>query len=92
MQARINWLIVSCRHNLQPGEPVAICMERSARMVVGLLAILKAGGAYVPMGPRYPEGAPGVHAEGYTGLTIVDATRPPPASAASRAENDLPGC
>jgi amino acid adenylation domain-containing protein len=34
---------------------VAICMERSAQMVVGLLAILKAGGAYVPLDPNYPQ-------------------------------------
>jgi amino acid adenylation domain-containing protein len=34
--------------------PVAICMERSLEMVVGLLGILKAGGAYVPLDPQYP--------------------------------------
>jgi amino acid adenylation domain-containing protein len=34
--------------------PVAICVDRSAEMVVGLLAILKAGGAYVPLDPTYP--------------------------------------
>ena len=33
---------------------VAICMERSLDMVVGLLGILKAGGAYVPLDPNYP--------------------------------------
>ncbi|MEW6496759.1 MAG: amino acid adenylation domain-containing protein, partial [Cyanobacteriota bacterium] len=33
---------------------VAICMERSVEMVVGLLAILKAGGAYVPLDVTYP--------------------------------------
>jgi non-ribosomal peptide synthetase component F len=33
---------------------VAICVERSLEMVVGLLAILKAGGAYVPLDPAYP--------------------------------------
>ena len=33
---------------------VAICMERSLEMVVGLLGILKAGGAYVPLDPAYP--------------------------------------
>ncbi|HEY3861976.1 MAG TPA: amino acid adenylation domain-containing protein [Verrucomicrobiae bacterium] len=43
------------RRNLEPGAPVAICMERSAAMVAGILAILKAGGAYVPMDPRYPK-------------------------------------
>ncbi|MQW84337.1 amino acid adenylation domain-containing protein, partial [Sinorhizobium meliloti] len=35
-------------------QPVAICVERSPAMVVGLLAILKAGGAYVPLDPAYP--------------------------------------
>jgi amino acid adenylation domain-containing protein len=33
---------------------VAICMERSAALVTGLLAILKAGAAYVPLDPEYP--------------------------------------
>jgi hypothetical protein len=32
-----------------PDSRVAICMERSSAMLVGLLAILKAGGAYVPL-------------------------------------------
>ncbi|WP_433590111.1 non-ribosomal peptide synthase/polyketide synthase [Pseudomonas koreensis] len=33
---------------------VAICVERSPQLLVGLLAILKAGGAYVPLDPGYP--------------------------------------
>jgi natural product biosynthesis luciferase-like monooxygenase protein/amino acid adenylation domain-containing protein len=37
-----------------PDTPVAICIDRSIEMVVGLLAILKAGGAYVPLDPSYP--------------------------------------
>src|SRR6185436_9830212 len=37
-----------------PDERVAICVERSLEMVVGLLAVLKAGGAYVPLDPDYP--------------------------------------
>jgi amino acid adenylation domain-containing protein len=37
-----------------PDIPVAICVERSVEMVLGLLAILKAGGAYVPLDPSYP--------------------------------------
>jgi len=34
---------------------VAVCVERSLAMVVGLLGILKAGGAYVPLDPAYPK-------------------------------------
>jgi amino acid adenylation domain-containing protein len=46
-------------HHLQslgvgPDALVAICLERSLEMVVGLLGILKAGGAYVPLDPEYP--------------------------------------
>ncbi|MFQ4162309.1 non-ribosomal peptide synthase/polyketide synthase [Scytonema millei] len=37
-----------------PEVLVAICVERSIEMLVGLLAILKAGGAYVPLDPIYP--------------------------------------
>ncbi len=36
------------------GTIVGICMERSADMVVALLATLKAGGAYLPLDPTYP--------------------------------------
>ncbi len=39
---------------VKPDERVAICVERSLEMVVGLLGILKAGGAYVPLDPAYP--------------------------------------
>ncbi|HET6805633.1 MAG TPA: amino acid adenylation domain-containing protein [Frateuria sp.] len=38
-----------------PDVPVAVAMERSPALVVGLLAILKAGGAYVPLDAGYPE-------------------------------------
>ena len=34
---------------------IAICVERSLEMIVGLLGILKAGGAYVPLDPDYPQ-------------------------------------
>ena len=39
---------------IKPDDRVAICVERSLAMVVGVLAILKAGGAYVPLDPVYP--------------------------------------
>jgi non-ribosomal peptide synthetase component F len=38
-----------------PEVCVAICVERSIQMLVGLLAILKAGAAYVPLDPMYPK-------------------------------------
>jgi len=34
---------------------VAICMERSVEMVIGLLGIMKAGAAYLPLDPEYPK-------------------------------------
>jgi amino acid adenylation domain-containing protein len=37
-----------------PDVLVAIAMERSVELLVGLLGILKAGGAYVPIDPSYP--------------------------------------
>ena len=41
---------------VQADTLVAVAMERSVEMVVGLLAVLKAGGAYVPIDPTYPDG------------------------------------
>ncbi|MEH2002992.1 MAG: amino acid adenylation domain-containing protein, partial [Nostoc sp.] len=39
-----------------PDNPlIAICVERSLLMVIGLFGILKAGGAYVPIDPNYPQ-------------------------------------
>ena len=40
---------------VQPDDRVAICVERSLEMVVGLLGILKAGAGYVPLDPAYPD-------------------------------------
>ena len=37
-----------------PEVRVAICLERSLEMVIGLLGIMKAGGVYVPLDPAYP--------------------------------------
>lgn len=37
-----------------PGDRVALCMERSAAFVVGVLAAHKAGAAFVPLDPAYP--------------------------------------
>ncbi|MDQ3174281.1 MAG: amino acid adenylation domain-containing protein, partial [Acidobacteriota bacterium] len=38
-----------------PDALVALCLKKSADMIVALLGVLKAGGAYLPMDPAYPE-------------------------------------
>jgi nonribosomal peptide synthetase DhbF len=56
LNARANRLAHYLRSlGVKPEARVAICLERSFEMVVGLLAVLKAGGAYVPLDPFYPE-------------------------------------
>jgi amino acid adenylation domain-containing protein len=39
---------------VKPETVVALCVERSPEMLIGLLGILKAGGAYLPLDPNYP--------------------------------------
>jgi amino acid adenylation domain-containing protein len=44
------------RSGVGPGVAVGICLERSAALVVSLLAVLKAGGVFVPLDPAHPAG------------------------------------
>ncbi|MEO7288268.1 MAG: amino acid adenylation domain-containing protein, partial [Jatrophihabitantaceae bacterium] len=37
-----------------PDVRVGICLPRSARLLIGVLAVLKAGGAFVPIDPQHP--------------------------------------
>ncbi|HSS48512.1 MAG TPA: amino acid adenylation domain-containing protein, partial [Thermoanaerobaculia bacterium] len=39
---------------ISAGDLVGVCLERSAALVVTLLAIVKAGAAYLPLDPTYP--------------------------------------
>ncbi len=39
---------------VRKGDLVAVCVERSSRMVAALLGVHRAGGAYVPLDPTFP--------------------------------------
>lgn len=58
LNQRANQVAHCLRKNGVGGQPdmlVAIGVERSVEMLVGILAILKAGGSYVPLDPNYPD-------------------------------------
>ncbi|HVG45249.1 MAG TPA: amino acid adenylation domain-containing protein, partial [Longimicrobium sp.] len=42
------------RLGVGPDDRVGVLLERSAELIVSILAVLKAGGAYVPLDPGYP--------------------------------------
>ena len=56
LDARANALALRLEElGVGPEVLVGVFVERSAEMLVALLAVLKAGGAYVPMDPAYPK-------------------------------------
>nr|WP_304984929.1 non-ribosomal peptide synthetase [Corallococcus sp. CA047B] len=55
LNARANQLAWELRaRGVGPEVPVGLCLERSAELIVALLAVLKAGGAFVPLDPNAP--------------------------------------
>ncbi|KAK4168343.1 non-ribosomal peptide synthetase [Cladorrhinum sp. PSN259] len=50
---RISWYLIR-EKNVKPGGVVAIVMDKSVNLYVGILAILKAGCAYLPLLPTTP--------------------------------------
>jgi len=55
LNARANQLASHLRAlGVGPDVRVGLCVERSADMVIALVATLKAGGCYVPLDPSYP--------------------------------------
>jgi amino acid adenylation domain-containing protein len=55
LNERVNQLAHQLRAaGVRPGHIVALMVERSFAMTIGILAILKAGGAYLPLAPDLP--------------------------------------
>lgn len=42
------------KKGIQPGDFIGLCLERSHKVVISILAILKVGAAYVPLDPESP--------------------------------------
>ncbi|MGS2718619.1 amino acid adenylation domain-containing protein [Eionea flava] len=64
LNERVNQLALSIidsyekshRKPLSADTLIGVYLDRSAEMIIGLLAVLKAGGAYVPISPEFPLG------------------------------------
>lgn len=55
LNERANQLAVFLKKKeINTGTPVAIIVERSMEMLIGVMGILKCGGAYVPIDPKFP--------------------------------------
>jgi amino acid adenylation domain-containing protein len=55
LEARANQLAHELiARGVQPGQAVALCLERSFGMIIALLAVLKTGACYVPIEPTLP--------------------------------------
>jgi amino acid adenylation domain-containing protein len=54
---------------------IGVCMDRSANLIISMLAILKAGCAYLPLDPKYPmERLNYMLSDAKPGLLLVDAS------------------
>jgi amino acid adenylation domain-containing protein/thioester reductase-like protein len=42
-------------YNIQPDDPIVICLDKSEYIPIAILSILKAGGAYVPIDSKHPD-------------------------------------
>ncbi len=72
--------IARCLHSrgVAPGSVVAIIMEKSVRLYIGILGILKAGCAYLPLLPTTPRVRVGeILRQAHVPLCVVDANSKP---------------
>ncbi|MEP7008816.1 MAG: non-ribosomal peptide synthase/polyketide synthase [Acidobacteriota bacterium] len=84
LEARANRLAHRLRAlGVGPEVRVALCLDRTAEMLVAILAVLKAGGAYVPLDPTY--------AQERLGFVLADAETPVVISQSDLADA-LPPC
>ncbi|ATL25929.1 non-ribosomal peptide synthetase [Streptomyces formicae] len=82
------WL---ARHGAGPERLVAVAMERSADLVVALLAVLKAGAAYLPLDPRSPDARLHTILDGArAALLLADATSRERALGLAAPHTDVP--
>jgi amino acid adenylation domain-containing protein len=51
--SRLGWYLHN-EYGIGPDDPVLLCLDRSASLLVGVMGTLKADGVYVPMDPAAP--------------------------------------
>ena len=72
-----------------PEARVGICLERSPKLIMAVLAVLKAGGAYVPLDPAYMQDADerrAVYASGREASLVLNGFHPVAAGSADWAK------
>ncbi len=74
---------------VRPEERVGICIQRSERMLVSLLAVLKAGGAYLPLDPAYPRERLALLLEDSAARAVIGEAATAPRLAAEAEEKDV---
>ncbi len=83
--ALANYLV---QQGIQPGDRVGICLARSRRLLLALIAVLKTGAAYVPLDPSYPANRLAfIQTDAQLSYLLTDASQD--WQAISEAENDL---